>query len=469
MKRTWILSLIPAVMVALTACAPRLNAPVVEVPERYRYADSVAADSVVVTQRWWELFGDTTLNWLVERALQNNRDLQIATSRIEQAREALRITRAAYLPAIGGEVSAEATYNREQRIVQDYAVEPTLSWEISLFGALRHSTVAARAEVAALEWNRHGVALSLAAEVATNYFTLLQYERDLAIATRTAHLRRESAALIDSMYRYGMSSGIDREQAYSLVYTAEADIPNYRNAIERTLLSLNVLLGDVPQEYGPRGVGGELLTDRQPEELSAGVPSELLQRRPDIMQAYHALQQAAAEVGVARSSRFPSIRLTASAGIGASTLKGLTEHNPAIWSAAGTIVQPIFQAGALRAKERAAVEQYNQAAYQYEQTILAAFSDVEQALTRIVANREEEERYTQLVDSYREIVTMAHALYRNGMVDYLDVIDAERTLYGAQMQLVNLVTQQYINYVLLCKALGGGWQATANENTYFLR
>ena len=440
MKRTWILSLIPAVMVALTACAPRLNAPVVEVPERYRYADNVAAHSVVVTQRWWELFGDTTLNWLVERALQNNRDLQIATSRIEQAREALRITRAAYLPAIGGEVSAEATYNREQRIVQDYAVEPTLSWEISLFGALRHSTVAARAEVAALVWNRHGVALSLAAEVATNYFTLLQYERDLAIATRTAHLRRESAALIDSMYRYGMSSGIDREQAYSLVYTAEADIPNYRNAIER-----------------------------QPEELSAGVPSELLQRRPDIMQAYHTLQQAAAEAGVARSSRFPSIRLTASAGIGASTLKGLTEHNPAIWSAAGTIVQPIFQAGALRAKERAAVEQYNQVAYQYEQTVLAAFSDVEQALTRIVANREEVERYTRLVDSYREIVTMAHALYRNGMVDYLDVIDAERTLYGAQMQLVNLVTQQYINYVSLCKALGGGWQAAADENTYLLR
>lgn len=443
---------------AVAACTPQLQPPAVTVPATYRYADSFPTDSIGLTARWWELFGDTTLNRLVEHALIHNRDLWVAASRIEQAREQLRVARAAYLPEVEASVTASATYDDATKITQQYAVEPTLSWEISLFGALRRTTEGARSEIASLVWNRRGVELSLVAEVATAYFTLLQYERDLLIATRTYTLRSESAALIDSMYRYGMSSGIDREQAYSLVYSAEADIPRYRSAIEQTALSLNLLLGDTPQEYHPRGVGAELLTDQQPETLPIGVPSELLTRRPDVMASYYTLQQAAAAAGVARANRFPSISLTAKAGIGANSIDGLTASNPAVWSAAGSIVEPIFAFGRLRAAERAAVEAYNEAAYSYEQTLLAAFVDVETALSTIASNRIEAERYDKLVGSYRQIVEMAHALYRNGMVNYLDVIDAERTLYTAQMQYVNLLAQQYINYVSLCKALGGGWR-----------
>lgn len=443
---------------ALTHCTPKLIPPRVEVPQRYRYADGFSEDSLQLTTRWWELFGDSILNFLVERSLQNNRDLWTAASRITEAHEKLQTVRAAYLPEVGVGVTAEATYNRATKIVQSYAVEPTLQWEISLFGALRHASVAARAEMAAMAWNYRGVELSLAAEVATAYFTLLQYERELDIAQRTYTLRRESATLIDSMFRYGMSSGIDLEQAQSQVFAAESDIPRYRSAIRETLLSLNVLLGDAPQTYGVLGSGGELMTDEQPETLSVGVPAELLQRRPDIMQAYYALQETAANAGVARANRFPSITLTAKGGIGASSIEGLTSSNPAVWSAVGSIVEPIFNFGKLRGTERIAVEQYNQAAYAYEQCVLAAFSDVEQALTQISANREQVEYMSDLVESYRKIVMMAHALYRSGMVNYLDVIDAERTLYSSQMQLVDLVAQQYINYVSLCKALGGGWR-----------
>lgn len=442
----------------LVACTPQLQPPKIDPPTAYRYTDQFSEDSLALSPRWWELFGDTVLNRLVERALTNNRDLWVATSRIEQAREQLRVARAAYLPDVGLGVTASANYNKAAKITQEYAVEPTLSWEISLFGALRRTTEGARAEIASLVWNRRGVELSLAAEVATTYFTLLQYERDLLIATRTYALRSESAALIDSMYRYGMSSGIDREQAYSLVYSAEADIPRYRSAIEQTALSLNLLLGDTPQDYEPIGVGAELLTDSLPEALPIGMPSELLTRRPDVMVANYRLQQAASSAGVARSNRFPSISLTAKAGIGANSIDGLTSSNPAVWSAVGSIVEPIFAFGRLRAAERAAVEAYNEAAYTYEQTVLAAFVDVETALSTIQSNRIETERYGELVSSYRRIVEMAHALYRNGMVNYLDVIDAERTLYTAQMEYVNLLAQQYINYISLCKALGGGWR-----------
>ena len=442
------------------ACTPRLTPPEVEIPFVYQRADRFVQDSLHLERQWWRLFGDSTLNELVACALANNRDLAVAAERVEQAREQLRIARAAYLPSVGGEVQGGASYNRATKITQTYAAEMTLSWEISLFGSLRHTTTAQRAAWASEAWNARGVELSLAAEVATAYFTLLQYERDLHIATRTCALRRESAALIDSMFRYGMSSGIERDQAYGQVFTAEADIPRYRSAVEQTRLSLDVLLGAVPFAdcLTSHGEGASLLTDLQPDTLSVGVPSELLQRRPDIMQSYFALQQAAARAGLARSARFPSVVLSASGGIGAASLKGLTSPNPAVWSATGSIVEPIFNFGRLRSAERVAVSAYREAVAAYEQTIIAAFSDVEGCLTAIAANREEAERLQSLVETYQEIVRMARALYRSGMVNYLDVVDAERTLYTSQMQLVDLVAQQYINYVALCKALGGGWQ-----------
>ena len=443
---------------ALTlACTPTLYPPTVEVPLAYHYDTDFRNDTLRIDSCWWRLFGDTTLNRLVERALEQNRDLWSAASKVEQAREQLRIARAEFLPSVGVDLSAKADYNRATKIVQNYAFGPALSWEISLFGALRHTKQAARAEFSAAVWNYRGVALSLAAEVATTYFTLLQYERDLLVATHTYSLRRSSAALIDSLYTYGMSSGIDREQAYSQLYSAEADIPRYRTAIEQSRLALNLLLGEPPQA-AVYGSGEALLTDQQPDNLTVGVPSELLRRRPDVMAAYHALQQAAARAGVARAVRFPSLTLTASGGVGAASIKGLSSSNPAVWSAAGSIVAPLLNAGKLKAEERVAVEAYNEAASTYEQTVLAAFSDIEQRLSALAANRAETDRYRELVKAYTQIDEMAHALYRNGMVDYLDVIDAERTLYAARMQLVNLVAQQYINYVSLCKALGGGWR-----------
>lgn len=441
----------------LCACAPRLLPPQTQTPDRYVYGEGFSADTAVLHPAWWELFGDTTLNCLVERALANNRDLAAAVSRVEQARANLAVTRAQFLPQIGAGVEAEGEYTPRTKIVQSYAVEPTLQWEISLFGALRNADRAARAEIAASVWALRGVQLSLAAEVATAYFTLLEYERDLTIARRSYALRRESAALIDSMFRYGMSDGVALQQARSLVYTAEADIPLYRRAVEQTWLSLKVLLGETPGKAELDGAGLRLLADYHPADIPVGLPSELLTRRPDIMQARFELLRAAANAGAARSARFPSIVLTAKGGVASNSIKGLTSANPWAWDAVGSLTQPIFAFGRLRRSEQIAVEQYNEAARNYEQTVLEAFADVEKALVAITTYSTQAKRYSDLVMANDKIATMTQALYRSGMSGYLDVIDAERNLYQSQMEYVNLVAQQYINYVTLCKALGGGW------------
>lgn len=444
-------------LLALAACSPKLYPPTITVPDAYVHADRFSTDTARLIPSWWELFGDTTLNNLVVRALNNNRDLAVAASRVEQARANFKVVRSQYLPQVGLSVTAGADYTPQTKIVQSYAVEPTLSWEVSLFGALRNTKRSALNQVAATEWAYVGVQLSLAAEVASTYFALLEYELDLRLARRTYRLRRESAALIDSMFRYGMANGVALSQAQSLVYTAASDIPLYERAVEQTQLSLNTLLGETPRYVDNTGIGTNLLRDSIPAEIPVGLPSELLERRPDILEARYNLHKAAADAGVARSARFPSITLTARGGIAAATIEGLTAANPWAWQAAGSLVEPIFAFGKLKRAEQVAIEQYNQSALSYEQTVLTAFADVETALVAITTYRDQVNRYSQLVEANERIATMTQALYDSGFSNYLDVIDAQRELYASQMQLINLSAQQYINYVNLCKALGGGW------------
>lgn len=448
---------------ACAACTPRFYPPKVDVPDGYLYGEGFPRDTAALASDWWRLFGDTVLDNLVQRALENNRDVAVAASRVEEARQNLGVVRAQFLPQVGIGVTAEGEYTPQTKIVQTYAVEPSLSWEIALFGQLRNAKRAARAQIASSEWALRGVRLSLAAEVATTYFTLLEYERDLAIARRSCTLRRESAALIDSMFRYGMSDGVALEQARSLVYTAEADIPQYCRAVEQTWLSMGILLGETPSRARLSGAGLRLLTDYRPADIPVGLPSELLKRRPDIRQAHFNMLQAAAQAGQARSARFPSISLTAKGGVASSSIKGLTAANPWAWDALGSVAEPIFGFGKLRNAEHAAMAAYTQSAKTYEQTVLTAFADVEKALVAIATYRSQTERTGELVLSNDRIATMTRALYRSGLSDYLDVIDAERSLYQSQMSHVNLVVQQYINYVTLCKALGGGWVAAVQN------
>ncbi len=448
--------LLPILLLSV-ACTPRLMPVRVPTYDSYVRAEGFAQDSILADGAWWTLFGDPTLDSLVRRALDNNRDIAAAAAAVEQARAQRAVARARFLPQFGAEVDAGADYDAQTKIVQSYAVEPTLQWEVSLFGALRQADRAARAALASSEWALRGMRLSVAAEVVTTYFTLLEYRSDLEIARRSRTLRSESAALIDSMFRYGMSDGMALEQARSLLYTAEADIPLYERSLVQTALSLNTLTGDVPQ----REVSADdfrFSAGRQLPEIPVGLPSELLVRRPDIIQARYQVAEAAAKAGAARSARFPSLLLTAKGGIAAASIKGLTASNPWAWSVVGGLTEPIFAFGKLKRSEQAAIAQYDQAARNYEQTVLEAFADVEQALTTVRTYRTQLERVERLAEANERIAVMARALFRSGMTDYLDVIDAERNLYDSQKQLADLTTQQYVAYVGLCKALGGGFR-----------
>ncbi|MBR2032011.1 MAG: efflux transporter outer membrane subunit [Alistipes sp.] len=449
-----------AIATLFFGCNPRLTTPQLATHEEYIFGTGFSRDSITLGQDWWQMFGDTTLNRLVVRALSQNKNIEIAASRIEQARHNLVVTRSTYLPSILGAISAEGKYeSATDNIAQTYKILPQASWEIPLFGSLRHATRGAKAAIDYEVWQYRGVRLALEAEVATTYFTLLQYRQDLKIAQRSSELRREMVTLIDSLYNYGFASGVNLEQAHSLLYTAEADIPLYERAIAQTLLSLATLTGDTPETFINVGIDSRsaITNDYQPYDIAIGVPSDILHRRPDIMSAYYSMQQAAANVGLARSARLPSVTLTLFGGTATDKVSQLFSSKGWVADAMASIAQPIFNFGGLRRRELATREAYRQSLLAYEQSYIEALSDVESALVAITSSREELLRYAGLVKSYRNIAIMTYALYRNGLSGYLDVIDAERSLYTSQMQFENLVAQQYINYINLCKALGGGY------------
>ncbi|MBR4148931.1 MAG: efflux transporter outer membrane subunit [Rikenellaceae bacterium] len=453
MKRILI---IISLTIGLCACNARLTPPQISIPTDYSYAQGVVVDSLGVDFAWWEYFGDSMLNDLIMRAIANNRNLLVAASRIEQARIELGNVRSNYLPSFAFEVSAEGNYTKETRIEQQYQIAPTMSWEIPLFGALRHSRSSAYANLYATKWAFRGVMLSLTAEVATSYFTLLQYRSSLEVARSTYQLRRISAALMDSMYRYGFASAVERQQSYSLADAAAVDIPNYERAVVQTAAALSTLMGEYPLDSIVESAAA-LHADRLPLSVPVGLPSSLLERRPDVLEAYYGVEQAAAQVNVERVARFPTLSLTASGGVLSSTIEGLTSSNPLSWSAAAHLLQPIYAFGRLKRNELSAREDYYQAVKQYEQSILQAFADVSDALSQISTYAREVERYAAMLESDRRIYELAKALYSNGMNSYTDLVDAERTLYDSQMSYAEVRAQQYIAYVNLFKALGGGW------------
>ncbi len=444
------------IILASTSCSLKLSEAQIELPTEYIYGDGFYYNNQPLSERWWESFGDERLNELIFAALSENRDLAATAASVEASRHYLKVARAEFLPSLSGEVIAEL-YREEGVTTQEYTIAPALSWEISLFGELRNTKRSAAAALLQEQWNFRGVWLSLTAEVATSYFTLLQYQRSLYIATRSYELRQEATALVDSLYSYGMSDGTSLMQAKSLVYAAKIEMQKYQRAVAATSLSLGVLLGKNPQPVDWDERGGALISDEFPLEIPVGLPSTLLERRPDVMKSYFAMAKAAAEVGVSRAQRYPSITLTGSGGVFATSLKGLTSGDPLLWSATAEIVAPIFSWGSLRRKELIAREQYQAAVANYEGAILEALSEVESALSAINTYSGEAAASAALVMANGAIVYNTTALYKSGLGNYLSVIDAERELYSSQISLIELVTQQYINYVDLFKALGGGW------------
>lgn len=437
----------------LAGCSLGLNTAKVTMPESYIYSTEQTRNPELQS-RWWLIFEDERLDSIMTFALEHNRDLQVAASRIVQAHYNIAATRSALLPSLGITLQTEGQRTPPLSEQGEFLLGQGVSWNTALIGALRHTSRQARAEYLSTEWAYRALRLTLTHEVATAYFTLIESQQLLLLARRTLSLRLQAQALTDSLTLYGFASGLDREQARSLVSEAEADVAQYERALGVAQLSLSTLMGTTPQPPPT----DTLPMPSLPQAIPTGIPSELLTRRPDLMQAHYELQAAAAAVGIARSQRFPSISLTESGGLFGRNVRDVFTNGEWAWNITASLTQPLFSFGRLRRREQMAREAYRQTALQYEQSVLQALEDVEQALTTISTLRLQGEHYARYVEHNAAIASLQEALYRRGMSNYLDVITTQQTWYASEQLFTQIAMQQYQAIANLVLALGDGWQ-----------
>jgi multidrug efflux system outer membrane protein len=443
----------------LFACAvgPDYVRPDIETPEAFE--QRIQSGESLANVYWFDLFQDDELRRLINIALVGSKDLAIATARVEETRARLGITRADQFPRIGVAGGANRGNTVEQFIpgagVQNnFTLSAEVGFEIDLFGKLRRSTEAARAELLASEETRRTVLISLVADVAGTYFLLLDLDQRKEVAERTLTARSESTRIIRARFSQGTVPKIDVNQAE----IQEADSVAELAALERQVVQaenlISILLGRNPG----RVTRGQTLNDQViTPDVPAGLPADLLERRPDIRAAEQSLAAQTARIGVAKAARFPSISLTGSGGAFSTDLNDLLDSNAGLWSVGANILAPIYDAGQNRSRQEAEIARAEQLLRQYELTILQAFREVEDALVAIRTLRDETRaRETQVVAA-RSAAFLSHARYDGGVTSYLEVLDAERSLFSAEIAASAANRAQLVSVVDLYKALGGGW------------
>ena len=438
------------------AVGPKFKTPVVETPPEYLGSVNDSTEELL----WWKIFNDTTLSRLIDRAVQNNRNVGMALSRVEQARLNLKATQSQYWPSL--QYSLQAQYGNEtyigtksDKLEQSYIFRPTLTWELGLFGKVRRMAEADRNQLLATTEAARGVKLALIAEVATTYFTYLQYEYALQIAESTYASRKSSYELTRQSYGIGTVSDLDMKQAERALAAAEAAVPQYRRGKQEAMYALSLLMGENPSNLS--GTHASLMQQHLPGDIPAGLPSDLLTRRPDIMEAYYQVAASNAQIGVAQAMRFPSIAITGAGGLLSEEFKKLFDSKAWMWSAAGSLTGPIFSFGANKRRVQVAREKNKETILNYEQSYLQAMNDVETALSDVQNYRQQTVALKATIDAVQHSYDLSQQLYRLGQVSYLNVLDAERTLFDAQMNYAATLGAYLGSYATLYKALGGGW------------
>ena len=428
-------------------------------PDFYGQVQAPEAESLADLP-WWEVFSDPVLQRLVTEAVQSNYDLRVAISRVEQANALVGVARSPIFPQLGynGTASRQralifpgqpnATYNL-------FAGTFNLAWEIDIWGRIRRATEAAQAEMLATEEFRRGVLLSLVSSVAQAYFDLLELDLELEIAHETTDSFRETLLLFTRRYEGGVGSKLQTERAAGALYQTEANIPNLEAQIVAKENQLNVLLGRNP---GPIPRGAPLVQQATPPATPPGLPSALLERRPDVRQAEDSVRSANAQVGVAIANFFPQIGLTSLYGGQSTELKDVVKGSANIWNLVGTISGPIFTGGQLIEQYYAQVAAWEQTKLQWEQTLITAFSEVSNTL--VAQQKLEEVRVAQqkTVDAYQESVRLSLLRYNQGLANYYEVLEAQQLLFPAQNDLARTQRDQLLVVVDLYRTLGGGWQ-----------
>ncbi|MET0894081.1 MAG: efflux transporter outer membrane subunit [Pseudoxanthomonas sp.] len=440
----------------LSGCVvgPDYVRPTVDAPEAYRFAqESPQALPDTDTKAWWHEFGDPELDALVAEGLRSNHDLRIATLRVDEFAARVITARSAGLPQVGygGSVSRETL--RGTDLGESYAALLSASWEVDLWGRIRRESEAARANLLATDEARVGVGLTVASAIVSGYITLLDLDRRLQIAESTVEGRRRNVELFQMRLDGGAVSDFEMMQVTAEYETAVAAVPDLQRAIDQQENALSLLLGRNP---GPikRGVALDRLA--QPR-VPAGLPSDLIERRPDILQSEQQLVAANALVGAARALYFPRLSLTGTGGGVSSELDDLFSGPSRSWSFVGQLLGPIFSGGAIDSANRQADSRREQAVASYSKTIQNAFRDVEDALASINANRLLVASYERRVQSLERAVGLAIERYDNGYADYLEVLDTERNLFSAKLAMTAVRGDSLRNLTDLYRALGGDW------------
>src|SRR5215471_1649001 len=457
MRKLLVAVLLPS-LAAGCAVGPNYKKPDLPVPEKVRGSVTPAEAASLADAPWWEIFKDPTLEQLVDEALKTGYDIRLATARVEEARAAAGIARADFYPQIG--YSAQFSRSRTSDFVTPGSTPINLhdvnlgaTWEIDLWGRIRRSSEAALANYFATEEARRGVLLSLVSDTASDYFQLRQLDLRLEIAKRTETAFQETYDLFDRRLKAGMASALETASAEASLAVVAAVVPALETQITSLENSMALLLGRSPSEI-PRG---SALNDQfLPPDVPAGLPSELLRRRPDVREAEQNLIAANALVGVATANFFPTISLTGAFGAVSTEVSNLFPEGKA-WSIAAGLTGPLFQGGRLKNQYDVRVAQWEEAKVQYERTVTNAFVEASSALVAHQKLSAAEREQQRAVNAFREAVTLSNQRYIAGFASYLDVLQAEQNLFPAENALAVLRFQRLANFVQLYKALGGGW------------
>ena len=442
---------------------PNYHKPDIQTPATYRdlretpQAQAQAASFADLP--WWQVFQDPQLQELIRTALKQNYDLQLATERINAERAQVAITRSNLFPQVQGNGSFNGGKDQSSQTKFNFlSLTADAAFQLDLFGRLRRATEASRAELLATEEAQHTVTLTLVSDLASAYFTLLQLDLELQIAQNTVKTQEGSVKLTSFRLDHGVATKLDVLQAQQVLDTANTQIPDLERQIGQEEDAISILLGNYP---GGITRGRPLEQQMLPPDVPAGLPSSLLERRPDIRQAEQVLIAANAEIGVARAEFFPQISLTGSGGGSfgrSSAFSSLMSSQIGIWSYGAQVSQPIFTGGALRGNLHLAESQHEQALIAYKEAIQHAFGDVSDALIAYQKLHEVRIHQEEQVADLDESVRLSNMRYQGGTTTYLEVLDGQRSLFDAEIALAQARGNEYQSVVQLYKALGGGWQ-----------
>ncbi|MGJ7511825.1 efflux transporter outer membrane subunit [Variovorax sp. GT1P44] len=458
-------------MVVLAGCTfgPNYQRPDVVTPKAFQYEAKDAAETADTL--WWQQFHDPVLDQLIDEALKHNSNVQIAAANVEQAAAILTQSRSQFFPAVGYGAGAQRSRSPAPAFASlipnypnpasAYQAALQVSWEVDLWGRIRRQSEAAYANVLATNEARRGVILTLVAQVAVSYLQLRGLDAQLEVANKTLGTYKESVDLFTLQFQYGQVSMMNVAQAQSQYETAAAQIPLIESQIAQTQSSLAVLIGRDP---GPIARGRSVY-DLQLPQVPQGVPSALLERRPDLLQSEQQLIAANAQIGAAKALYFPTISLTGTYGNASSDLSNLFSGPTRVWSYAGSVVGPIFSFGAISGQVAQAEATQDAALLNYQLSIRNAFADVDNALVARQKLQEQLDAQVKLVAALQQYNELARLQYDGGYTSYSTVLQAEQALFPAELNLASIRAQLFASAVNIYKAMGGGWVAQADQRT----